>query len=328
MFDENVICHHFAFITDDNYVMPTAVAIKSLVSNLNTKGKTYCVHICTFGLSDENKRILKNYALPRVSVCIHEADKKSYEDKFSQINQSSHVTPTALLKFDLPAILLGIDKVLYLDGDIIIKRDISALFDFILDENYVAASFEFWKYLMQVYDTGKSETPDFYFNSGVMLLNLAKLRKDNISEKLWKTKFNQFNSESKKFKLMDQDVFNAVCKEKVLPLPVKYNFNCAFYARKYVKSINSLYGTDYNDEKALLEDAVVIHYVGKEDKPWSYIGRNCQRFWDSYYEMAGFDFSKLNRICIKHGASYFIERLCLSIQQRGFINTILYVLRK
>ena len=50
------INRHIAFISDDNYVFPTTIAIYSLISNIcQDKQHNYIIHVFSFGLSKENK---------------------------------------------------------------------------------------------------------------------------------------------------------------------------------------------------------------------------------------------------------------------------------
>lgn len=317
---------HIAFITDDNYVMPTHVVICSILENMDKNDNSvYVIHICTFGLNEANRTLLDGLELERMRIVRHDFSRAAYAEKFSQISQSTHVSPAALIKFDLPDIFKNIDKLLYLDSDVIVQKSIGSLFEYDVSEQYVAASFEFWHYLHEVYAFGTVSLPEFYFNSGVMLLNLKKMREDAIPQKLWQAKFGQFNDRRKKEKMMDQDAFNAVCSEKCLHLPIRYNCNCYFTKGIDIAQVNAVYGTSYHSCTELKEDSVVIHYVGKADKPWKFIQGNCVSDWDYYYEKAGYSLDLLNRKRYGTGLLYRAGRFFHSIRERGFISTIKYI---
>ena len=322
---------HIVFITDDNYVIPTKVVITSLISNVSSqKGYKYVVHICTFGINEENKYLLENCSNDNVKVLIKVIDESFYADKFSKINQKSHVTPAALIKFDLCKLFPNIDELLYLDSDIIINKSLDSLYDFDITNYYLAASYELWEYLLALYKYKKTAVgkPEFYFNSGVMLFNLKKLREDKISDKFWDIKFTKFNDPNARKQCMDQDTLNAVCARNCVQLPIKYNCNCIFTDGYDINNINYIYGTNYANGKELIDDAVIIHYVGKTDKPWKYEDARCRDIWDSYYEKAGFSISELNRIIIKKDFRYYISRIKVSLSERGLLSTIKYILDK
>ena len=274
--------YHIALITDDKYVLPTAVCVKSIYEShkFMLKCESLVIHICTFGLEDKNISIFKSLENVNFLVEIDTFNLHDYKHYIEQINQKSHVTPTALIKFDLHNFFKDLNLLLYIDGDIIIKKDLFALFKTDLSNSYLAASYEFWKYI----ETEKFKfgvwDKNFYFNSGVMLLNLEKLRNDCITEKLWDYKINKA-----KTALMDQESLNVVCGFQTVHLPIKWNFNPAFFDAKYFKFIYDVYGVKYNSMKALYEDICVVHYVGAYDKPWKYKNARMAEEWFKNYKM-------------------------------------------
>lgn len=322
---------HIVFITDDNYCLPTKVVITSLASNIASDNcNNYFVHICTFGISEENARLLKSCETDSVSVDIKVINEDEYSEKFAMVHQKSHVTPAALIKFDLGNLFPDIDKVLYLDSDIIINKSLEELFRYDVSEKYAAASFEFWEYMLEVFKYKSKTVPKlpFYFNSGVILFNLKKIREDNISEKLWKTKYARFNNPNAQKQCMDQDSLNAVLSENCVHLPIKFNCNCAFTEGYDIQNINFVYGTKYKSGEEMKNDAVIIHYVGKTDKPWKYSDAKCRELWDFYYQKASFDLNQLQRITLKKDLKYFLTRLKISFRERGFFSTVKYVFHK
>lgn len=327
----NVNERHIVLITDDNYVMPTRVVITSLISNIPQNNEyDYFVHICTFKISENNKSLLENCSSDNVSVDVMIISENQYAEKFARINQKSHVTPAALIKFDLCKLFPNVNELLYIDSDIIINKPLDSLFSYDITDKYLAASFEFWQYMMEVYKYKKQNVgkPDFYFNSGILLFNLKKMRDDNVPEKLWETKFNCFNNPNAKRQCMDQDSLNAVLAKNCLHLPIKYNLNCAFTEGYDINQINFIFDTNYKNSEELKEDGVIIHYVGKTDKPWKYSDAKCRDLWDFYYEKAGFNFSDLNRIKLDRNLKYYFDCLKFSLNERGLISTIKYILHK
>lgn len=59
-------------------------------------------------------------------------------DKYKDIKQLAHVPLASLLKFDICDLIPQYDKLLYLDGDIIVRQDLSELYQTDLNDNYVA----------------------------------------------------------------------------------------------------------------------------------------------------------------------------------------------
>ena len=107
------------------------------------------------------------------------------------------------------------DKLLYLDCDILIQDDLSELFSMDIDDVYAAVTKDHFAKKLN-YD--KAIGVENYFNSGVMLLNLKKMRKDNVYEKLLKAKQNDTLNQC-----VDQHALNQVFYKQVKFLSPAYN---------------------------------------------------------------------------------------------------------
>lgn len=269
---------NICMITDDNYIVPTSVAMHSAIEN--KKCGQYNFYIITSNLSEDSEKHFKNFETDGVSVTIVREDA---EKKFGGLHNFSEdsicvASISALLKFIIPDLLKDLNKVLYLDGDIIVNSDLGELYGTDLENNFIAA----------VADSGTLYwTNDFirsvqnYFNSGVMLMDLKKMRAESTSRVLIETKKNLNDSS-----LMDQNVFNLVFNGKVKLLPVKYNFMPLSLERaKFkwdIKGVNEKYGTNYQNESEMYLDSAIVHYSSK-DKPWKYPDAAWAYLWRHYY---------------------------------------------
>ena len=152
------------------------------------------------------------------------------------------------------------DRILWLDADIIVKESISEFYqsDFKgkslvvcshreLDENYQAATIDAVKRLGLNSDTE-------YFNSGVILMNLEKMRKEFDSEKT----FRLIEAYRECLVYPDQDILNLLYEKDVR------------YEDKMIYNYQVHYNWTYEEEKEFIEKKVkILHYVGPV-KPWGY----------------------------------------------------------
>lgn len=305
--------YNIAYICDDNYAMPTYVSMASVKNNLG--GRECNIHVVTVGLSDDSKKEFYRFETDKFHVNIHEIDLSFYEKKIAQISQKSHVTPTALLKFELPNILEETDKVLYLDSDVIVKNNIDELLNYPIGNLYAVCAPELWKLVHK-----ENTDNGYYFNSGVMLLNLQQLREDKISLKLWEEKIRISNSNTSK--TMDQDTLNNVLGKRISLIPVKYNFNPYFAQKRYLKLVNYFNDHIYDSMKSLTEDIRIIHYVGREDKPWIYSSARMAEFWDTNYLSVKDNFDGLKRKKLNKGLKYKLGVVQKSIIKHGLLKTV------
>lgn len=158
--------------------------------------------------------------------------------------------------------LTDLDKVLYLDSDLIVLKDINELYSTDVSNYYLAAVEDKMSFLMRNRIAGmNAEYP--FINGGVQLMNLANFRKDNLEDLI----FEKLRSNDK---YTDQDVINDICHKKTLSLPLKYNLMLAE-------------GNIYKDRKEELHEArkapVIIHYT---HKPWIDRGTEFADYWLRY----------------------------------------------
>ena len=147
-------------------------------------------------------------------------------------------------------ILTQYDKVLYLDVDIIVDGNISELWNTNIEEYVVAAvreeSVEANEERLGIPKNQK------YFNAGVLLMNLKKIREEKFFEKI----MNYLKKNYETILYSDQDVLNAVFYNTWLELDEKWNYHNYFVIRRNSKI-----------ELINLDTPRIIHYTGPI-KPW------------------------------------------------------------
>lgn len=322
--EKNSKYKHIVFICDDNYITPTAVAIRSLCDHIKRiEENTYVIHILTWGLNEKSIESLHKSANGMADVVIVQINKEKYSHYLDRINQNSHVTPIALLKFEI-ANYVDADTALYLDSDIVFNNDISEIFSIDITGNILASSFELLHYIDKLYLENERSVSEFYFNSGVMLLNLKVIREERLDSKLWEEKIRVFNLH-KKGNAMDQDTLNKVFENRVVPLPIKYNCNCHFTKNIDIAIINLVYGTNYLNLREMNSDLIIIHYVGKKEKPWLYSNGAFCELWDKYYIMLGQDLNNLKREKVNKNIMYYFKIFREHMKKGNIVTTIRYL---
>ena len=112
-----------------------------------------------------------------------------------------------LMRAALPIILPDEDRVLLLDPDTIVVDDISHIWATDLTYSYFAA----------VKETRNNDHVPPYYNAGVMLMNLAKMREDGLADRIVET------INTVKYQHLEQDALNFLCKPFIFSLPSEYN---------------------------------------------------------------------------------------------------------
>ena len=164
-----------------------------------------------------------------------------------------------------------IDKIIYMDGDMIVQGKICKLWNIDMKDYAMAAVWD-----SMTFDDSTAERLGYdkryaYVNNGTSVYNLAYWREHRIDKKA----IEYMNAHPDTLTFMDQDVENAVLAGHITYLPITYNFQTMFLCEYFWKHF------DDNFKNQVLETAkhpMIIHYNGGT-KPWNW------RYWKMPYRM-------------------------------------------
>lgn len=151
-------------------------------------------------------------------------------------------------------------RALYLDPDMVILRDLSAMYDMDMGDRFFAAARSINTVAELAYKVRlHMPTESRYFNSGVLLMNLGLLRqRQNVAEALAYIEQNR-----SRLVLPDQDALNALYhRDTALLDPLIYNLDMRYFALLSATSLQK-FDIDY-----VRSHTAIVHYCGK-NKPWN-----------------------------------------------------------
>ena len=209
------------FSCDDNYIPFLAAAIRSLSDN-SSKENAYVIRILNSGLKEENVRKIRAMQTENVIIRFTDVTKK-ISPFLSMLNLRDYYTASIYFRIFIPAMFPEYKKAIYLDSDIIVLSDVAELYNTPLGDNMlagvpddiIASRKEFIDYA----ELGCGIKHRRYFNSGVMLMNLELMRKNDI-EGTFSRLMNTYHFNTV---CPDQDYLNVICKDKVLYLDKGWN---------------------------------------------------------------------------------------------------------
>ena len=235
------------FNVNNSYAHPLCVIMVSILEHNPDRAIRF--HVLTSDFSDESKQAVEkirtryrnftiDYVTPDISL---------FTDL---ILNAKHISIDAYFRYVIADLYPAIDKGLYLDADMAVTGCLDELWNTDISNYYAAGvSDAFVEYYGHKKTIGLTDE-DPYINSGVMLLNLAAIRRDGMVQKL----FENTRAIHDKIRYQDQDGANITFRGKILPLHEKWNL-----------CVGSYYDKD-NDKK--LRPVVIMHYNGCH-KPWN-----------------------------------------------------------
>lgn len=254
---------------DNNYVIPSAVAFESLLDNAkeNIFYKMYVLHT---DISQENQQKLielvskhKNATLEFINIEELAKNIKISDKAFTHQQHGTIFTKDCFFRC-IPSLIPEFDcydKIIYSDVDIVVVDDISESFDIDLKDEYLA-SFRVPYFLKEEISHLDSSFVGKYFGGGFWVMNLKKMREDNLGKEI----IDIITNPPCQFRWNDQDVMNLACKGQVKYLSYRYVSipdwlpileKLDFYDKHYPN--NELHDAMYKPK--------IVHYAGC--KPWN-----------------------------------------------------------
>jgi lipopolysaccharide biosynthesis glycosyltransferase len=201
---------NIAFACNDNYAELTCVAMCSIIKNTKRDVHFYVVDS---DISEASKAKMLALGAP---ITFRQAIVS-----VSQAPVSNWISAETYLKLFLPDIFPELDKLLYVDSDIVVTGDTGDCYDINIDGKYAAALPTYTAEKASVLGHGQ------YYNAGVLLLNCEKLRESNTAKNIlliadllfkmwerlgWRERWRP-----------EQEVFNYLYADSVTPLPLRAN---------------------------------------------------------------------------------------------------------
>lgn len=271
-----------AYASNDGYARHLAASMCSLFDQ-NQSEETIRVYVLSNQLSEENIEKLKTVTerYKRELVVVELGDVRS---RFPYEIDTRGFDVSALSRFFMAEMIPAHEeRILYLDCDTIVKDSLKELWELPLDGYALAAAME-PTVGMNIKGQIDLTKEDAYYNSGVLLINLAYWRKKNVQQKL----LNFYGEKEGKLFACDQDTINGALRGKILLLDPRYNFftNLKYfpYASLVVRTADYAAVTREQLKNAKKEPAI-LHYLGDE-RPWKRGNLNpYRRYYKKYLAM-------------------------------------------
>lgn len=248
-----------AYICDKSYALTTLVSLRSL-KKYRAPNIYYLVHMIVAGFEQKKEKDIihifqKEAVEHEIDIVIHQIQHEQNDAIFTH----RYVSKAALIKFRLPHILENVNRILYLDGDTLIRSGLEDICEADIEQCYAAVVEDM---SVSMSEHRKELGLIHYFNSGVMYLNLEKMRTDHVEKMLIQQK-----KKEKQQLYMDQDAFNVVLGHNVIYLHPRFNLIYDMYRKYTLYEIASFYNISEHSVDELEQSACILHMAG-DRKPW------------------------------------------------------------
>jgi lipopolysaccharide biosynthesis glycosyltransferase len=270
---------------DDNFAIGIAVTLYSALVNL-THGTRVFVFVLDGGILPATKERLYRVLEPlQVDLCLRYVTPDA--SLFRDLKTPGHLTVMTYLRLTIPDLFPDLDRVVYLDTDLVVNADLGLLWEIPLGDNFALAVREmgFPTVSLGLPQTYRklgldAETP--YFNAGIMVMNLRRWREERVVPRV--LAYTRENEDT--ILCADQDGINAVIAGRWREVDPRWNVQVGS-----VVNFRSLADTPYKRRiepllPELSKNPYVLHFIGR--KPWqSGIVNPARPFFVEYLKRSG-----------------------------------------
>ena len=258
------------------YALPMTVMLTSLVCNLKS-GRDTDIYIIESDIPADLQRKMETSIRQnkrgdyRLDIHWIKLDRSRLEN-LPVAGHVNHITLEAYARLLVPDLLpADCPRVVYLDCDLVVLKDIAGLYDAADDQHTVAAvanvflpyvsSFFFYTTDTVVFDHVERGIPadTRYFQSGVMVINLAPWKERNITARV----IEYLLANKDKIYFHDQGALNAILWDQWLRLDQRWNQTSTVLTPRHWKSP----AYTQAERRRTRDDPFIVHFTGR-DKPW------------------------------------------------------------
>ena len=259
---------YIVYASDNRFAEILGVSLVSLYENSQDM-EDIIVYVLDSAITAENKeklnRIPEKYGRSQITWIPAQDISKVLAMEVEVDRGSLSQYARLFVSSDLPA---DLDRVLYLDCDIVVGKSIRELWNLDLNGKTIAA-------LLDAFSTAYRanidlQPNDIMFNSGVMLIDLNRWKEQEVEEQLLKF----IESKNGRIQQGDQGALNAVLSNDTYCFEPRFNSVTIFYDFNYEELL--IYrkpAIGYYDKESIQEavnEPVIIHYTTSflSKRPW------------------------------------------------------------
>jgi lipopolysaccharide biosynthesis glycosyltransferase len=276
--------------TDNGYAMPLAVTIRTLLDTLGPDQRVR-LYVMDGGIADESKsKLLKSWNDPRIVVEWRRPD----VSRVSDLLLANHVNIVTYFRLITAEVLpANLDRVIYIDPDMLIRRDIADLWnepqgnDAVLAVPCIGAPYIDARVMMPNFDkalpylAGITPVPNYeelglsnrghYFNAGLQVMDLAHWRRADLGEQMIRC----MREQREKVHWCDQYALNIIMAGRWRALDYRWNQEAHVYEYPNWQSSP----IDAAAFERLQHEPWIVHFTSPT-KPWQYF---CSHPWSNVF---------------------------------------------
>lgn len=265
------------YVTDEKFAPIVGVSVTSMFENNPSEQIALTVYILTTDMGEENRALFSKLA-DRYHQNIQIIDVGQQLQKIEQLNLAQYrgSAMTNLRLFFDKFIPQEVQRILYVDADTIICGSLEYLAELDMNEKMLAMVYDAYGDIIAT----ENQQDTTYYNAGVILVDCEKWRED-----MWRRRIVEFiNCNGAQFAHPDQDIYNILCNDEIMRLPINYNFQPVHQLYQDEIFFNHLGKNKYYSKEEVAngrQQPIILHMIRMFGKnPWH--ENNKHPFYEQY----------------------------------------------
>jgi lipopolysaccharide biosynthesis glycosyltransferase len=242
-----------ALASDGNYIAHAAATMSSMLDMID-RTTTIRFFVLTNQTLSQQDRMTLSAIFPNCNI--HFIDVDTSDFTWAPLNRP-HVSVVTYYRLNMHTLLPpDIERVIYIDSDTIVVDSLLKLWNIDIGSKPIAGCADAGGTTQSIRLNLPSSHK--YFNAGVLIFNLAELRKSKIMDEAVEV----YHAREKDIIFQDQDILNIIFCDRTHILPLRWNINDFMFT---YSDIRPSYKVD--DARKAVLDPGIIHFTGRF-KPW------------------------------------------------------------
>lgn len=285
---------HIAFAVDRGYLKQVAVTIASIIANASTPEalRFHILHADDDAVMSEQVALWQRPHVRSVPV----------ENLFAEgVLENSHISVATWLRMLLPVALPDVDRLIYLDADLVVLADIAGLWNADLGDAPMGGVVDIgiyryarrgdarrdYFYRDYLVSLGLDPAKPQYVNAGVLLMDLARLREIEFTRRSTE----MYLERRDRLVLADQDIINGVMQGDIAHLDPRWNVLARGLSKAGERHNHYVPEWLRSDLALQYSEQWIIHYIGRH-KPWGSAGVWGEEAWWRYAPQSGIEWTR------------------------------------
>lgn len=312
----------FLFVSNDKYVKYLGISSYSVLHNMCPAVEKVRIFVMDCGITEENRqRLLRQTArFDNAEMIFFDIDKKLDAVTPKEKSRWHRAIYGRLFLPEIVKLYKDIDRMIYLDCDLLMDRPVTELFTMPLDGKCLAGVSDS-ETVNRRNVLGITDPAGIYINSGVLVIDTARWVELDASRRI----IEYINSFPEELLFPDQDAINYILQGEIVLIDIRYNMLSMVTYEDAWKMAHYAFGYAYTEMETYraLYQGSIYHFAGHDMFAVTEMGPMHRMKFMKYYKLCDWNKEPLNVGGFKKRLNWFAVSVKRLLTLEGLRNRLM-----